>query len=186
MTICLAALAAGVLFAGGAEEAAYSPWSAGIGGSVLLPGNGNSLSPAAQVALRGGYYVTESLALEVEAASAPNASSGPGHAALTGLAARGLFHLTGWEAFDMLFGCERFDPFVTAGVQTFLASRHAFADDSHRTGSGPAIGLGALYWLSDAWALRFDLTAALTLDSPCGMMYAAGFGLHCNFGGGGW
>lgn len=186
LTTCLAVLTVGLLSA--AEETVddFSPWSLGVGGNVLLPGNGNSLSRAAQVSLRGGYYLTESFALELEASSAPNVSSDEGHTALTGLGAHGLFHLTGWEAFDKLFGCERFDPFVTAGVQTFLSPRHVFADDSHRTGTGPVVGCGALYWLTDTWALRFDLSAMMTVDSPCGMMYAAGVGLHCNFGGGGW
>lgn len=175
----------GALFAEEETEGDFSPWSVGVGGNVLLPGNGNSLSRAAQVSLRGGYYLTESFALELEASSVPNASSGDGHASLTGLGARGLFHLTGWEAYDKLFGSERFDPFVTVGIQTFLSSRHVFAEDSHRTAIGPAVGCGALYWLTDLWALRFDFVAVPTLDTPCGMVYGAGVGLHCNFGGGG-
>lgn len=183
LTACFAILFAGLLLADEEVETEFSPWSLGVGGGVLLPGNGNSLSRAAQVSIRGGYYLTESFALEFEGACVPNASSGSGHATLTGVSAQTLFHLTGWEAFDKLFGCERFDPFLTAGVQTFLSSRHVFADDSHRTGTGPAIGFGALYWLSDMWAIRGDLKACLTLDSPCGMIYAAGLGLHCSFGG---
>lgn len=166
------------------EEVSVPPWYVGAGAGILLPGGGSSLSRAAQSSARVGWYASDFVAFELEGACAPNASSGDGHAAVTGLAARGLFHLSGWEAFGKLFGYERLDPFVTAGVQTLLSSRHVFADGSHRTAAGPAVGLGALYYLSDSWALRFDATAAMSVDSPCGMNYVLAAGVQWSFGGG--
>lgn len=182
---CAALLSAScVSFAVEENEGAAVPWYAGAGAGTFLPGGGSSLSRAAQAAVRAGWYVSDFLAFEVEGACAPNASSGTGHAAVTGLAARGLFHLSGWEAFGKLFGYERLDPFVTAGVQSFLSTRHAFADGSHRTAVGPSVGVGAFYYLTDSWALRFDATAAMSVDSPCGMNYGLAAGVQWSFGGG--
>ncbi len=166
------------------EEVSVPSWYAGAGAGMLLPGGGSSLSRAAQSSAHIGWYASDFVAFEFEGSCAPNASSGGGHAAVTGLAARGLFHLSGWEAFGKLFGYERFDPFVTAGVQTLLSSRYSFADGSHRTAAGPAVGIGAFYYLTDTWALRFDATAAMSVDSPCGMNYGIAAGVQWSFGGG--
>lgn len=181
----LAVLAAG-LGAKAEEETGFAPWYLGASGGVFLPGCGNSLERAAFAAVRGGRYFTDNFALELEGGCAPNSvlSSG-GNATVTAFAARGLFHLAGFEEFDMLFGCERFDPFVSFGVASFFASRHAFAGDSHRTGIGPSAGAGAFYHLTDQWSLRFDATAAMTADTPCGMAFGLGLGVQRSFGGGG-
>ena len=113
----------------------------------------------------------------------PNAvSSRGGNTTVTEFAARGLFHMTGIEEFDKLFGCERFDPFVTFGVASLFASHHVFADGSHRTAIGPTAGVGAFYHLTDSWSLRFDATAAMAVDSPCGMSYGISLGLQWSFG----
>ena len=79
-------------------------------------------------------------------------------------------------------GCERFDPFVTVGVASLFASHHVFADGSHRTAIGPTAGVGAFYHLTDSWSLRFDATAAMAVDSPCGMSYGISLGLQWSFG----
>ena len=165
------------------ESADFDRAYIGASGGILLPGNGNSLKRAAMVSARGGWYFSENLALELEGACAPSAvSSSGGNAAVTALAARGLFHLTGIEEFDLLFGCERFDPFVTFGAAALFASRHVFADDSHRTAVGPTAGLGAFYHLTDSLSLRFDATAAMAVDTPCGMVYGLALGLQWSFG----
>lgn len=166
---------------GAAEMPAY----VGASGGLLLPGGGNSLARAAETAVRMGFYATDSLAWEVEGACAPNVSTGSGNEALSGVAARGLFHLTGIEEIDLLFGCERFDPFVTFGGAARFGARHAFADDSHRTALGPTVGVGAFYHLTDTLDLRFDAQAMPGCDAPCGMLYAVCVGLQWNFGGGG-
>lgn len=184
LVLVLAALVCWSVRASAAEaESPSVPAYLGTGAGLFLPGGGSTLSRAAQVAVRAGWYMDDFIAWEIEGACAPNASSRAGHAAVTGLAARGLFHFAGWEAFDKLFGCERFDPFLTAGVQTYLSSRAAFADGSHRTGVGPSVGLGAFYYLTDAWAVRADATATLAIGSPCGMDYGLLIGVQYSFGG---
>lgn len=158
----------------------------GAGGGLLLPGNGVRARRAAEVSVNAGWYATEFLAWEAAASCAPRAvRNGGGDTSVTALAVRGLFHLTGIEEFDLLFGCERFDPFVTFGAAAAFAARHAFADGASRTGIGPAAGVGAFYHLTDEWSLRFDAGAALAAGSPCGMSYALGVGLRRSFGGGG-
>lgn len=165
------------------ETDGYTPAYVGASGGIFLPGNGSSLKRAAMASAHGGWYLSDNLALELEGGCVPNAvSSRGGNATVAAFAARGLFHLTGIDEFDKLFGCERFDPFVTFGASALFASRHVFADDSHRTAIGPTAGLGAFYHLTDSWSLRFDAATALALDTPCGMAYSLSLGLQWSFG----
>ena len=153
--------------------------------ALALVGRGESaITPLAEalVAARGGWYVDEYLAFEAEALCAPHAASDVGGTAVWGGSVQALWHLSGWEAFDKLFGCERFAPFLTCGAQALCAPRHVFADGSHRTGIGPAVGFGAFYHLTDNWSLRAEARAALAVDSPCGMTYALLAGLQYSFG----
>ena len=182
-TFVLAVLALALSGAAEEETVGIAPAYLGASGGIFLPGNGSSLKRAGTVSARGGWYLSENLALEMEGGCAPNvASSRGGNATVTAFAARGLFHLTGIEEFDRLFGCERFDPFVTFGAAALFASRHVFADGSHRTAIGPTAGVGAFYHLTDRWSLRFDATAAMAVDTPCGMSYGLSLGLQWSFG----
>jgi hypothetical protein len=181
--VVLAVLALALPVAAEEEAGDCPPAYLGASGGIFLPGNGSSLKRAAMASARGGWYLSDNLALELEGGCAPNAaSSRGGNATVTAFAARGLFHLTGIEEFDLLFGCERFDPFVTFGAAALFASRHVFADDSHRTAIGPTAGVGAFYHLTDSWSLRFDATAAMAVDTPCGMCYGLSLGLQWSFG----
>ena len=182
--ILIFALAATATLPAGTEEVddGVSYGYVGAAGGMLLPGNGNSLKRAALVAARGGWYLDEYLAVEAEALCAPHASSDEGGTAVWGGSAQALWHLSGWEAFDKLFGCERFAPFLTGGVQALCAPRHVFADGSHRTGIGPSVGFGAFYHLTDNWSLRAEARAALAVDSPCGMTYSLLAGVQYSFG----
>ena len=188
LACALAALAAW----GAPARAAAAPgeddaggWDAGAAGGLLLPGCGNSLRRAAEVSVRVGRYLDEYFAVELEGVCAPNACSRDGNGALPGAAVRGLYHLSGIDFYDNLFGCERFDPFVTFGAATRFGPRHAFADGSHRASTGPVAGVGAFYHLTDRLDLRVDAQAMLGVDSPCGVLFSAVAGLQWNFGGAG-
>ncbi len=180
------AFVAGFVFAEEETDADFvltSPYM-GVSGGMLLPGNGNSLSRAAEVSARVGcYFWSDFAAIELEGMCAPNVATHPGNEALSGVAARVLFHLRGIDEFDKLFGCERFDPYVSIADVARFGARHVFADRSHRTALGRAVGVGALYHLTDHLALRFDAQAMLAIDSPCGMLYSVGLGLQWTFGG---
>jgi len=186
-----ALLASGWLLAAGAAEEvddslSVSSWYVGASGGMLLPGNGNTLSRAGEVAVRTGFWFSDDVrALELEAACAPNISTHAGNEALSGVALRHLYRLNGFEFFDKLFGCERFDPYLSVGGAVRFGARHAFADRSHRAALGPTAGVGAFYHLTDNLALRFDAQAMLGVDSPCGMLYSVGLGLQWTFGGAG-
>lgn len=164
--------------------ATESPWYVGASGGMLFPGNGSSLRRAGEVSARVGGYASDYFACEIEGVCAPNVTSCVGHDALSGVAVLGLYHLSGFEAFDKLFGCERIDPFVTFGGVSRFGSRHVFAEGSHRAATGPAAGVGAFYHLTESLDLRFDAQAMLGCDSPCGMLYSVAIGLQWNFGGG--
>lgn len=166
------------------EDAGYRFPYVGAAGGALMPGHGNSLKRAAEVTVRGGYFFNEAWALEGELFCAPSSVCHGGNTTVSGGAVKGLWRLAGWEAFDKLFGCERFDPFLTGGAAARFAGRHVFADDSHRTAIGPVFGFGAFYHLTDRWDLRADVTAQLCCDTPCGMVYAASIGLQYSFGDG--
>ncbi len=155
----------------------------GASGGVMLPGGGSTLRRAADVAVRVGTEWSDYAEVELEAACAPNASTRAGGEALSGAAARMVLHMSGWEAFDKLFGCERFDPFVAVGAAARFGARHAFAHGDRRTAAGPAVGVGAFYHLTDSLDLRFDAQAMVGIDSPCSEIYTVCVGLQWNFGG---
>ena len=166
-------------------DAAGDGWYLGAAGGMLLPGNGNTLRRAAEVSVRGGRYLSDYAAIEAEGLCAPwTVSDRGGGTTVSGVALQGVFHCAGWEAFDRLFGCERFDPFVTLGAAARFAGRHAFADGAHRTALGPVFGVGAYYHLTDHWSVRAEARAQLCCDSPCGMLYGVALGLRYSFGGG--
>lgn len=166
-------------------DAGLPGWYLGGAVGALMPGGGVALDGSAAVSLRAGRYLTEYLAFELEGWSVPVArSSRGGDAALSGVSLEGLFHLSGWESFDRLFGCERFDPFATLGAGAAFADRHVFADGSHSTALGPVFGLGAFYHLTDSLSVRGDGRMLLACDTPAGVVFSATIGVQYSFGGG--
>ena len=150
-------------------------WYAGAAGGVALPGSGNSLRRAAEISVRGGRYLCDSVALEIEGTSVPSAATDrAGSTTLTGFGMFALWHM---------FGYERLDPFLAGGFAARFATHHVFADDSHRTSIGPAAGFGVFYHLTDSWSLRADAWAAMGADSPCGFVYSVSVGLQFSLGG---
>ena len=101
---------------------------------------------------RVGYYVTEALAVEADAAWLEDCA---------GLGVQGLWHIWGYE---------RFDPFLTFGARGWIDGD-----------LGPVAGLGAFYHLTDNWSLRADAQATLGIDSDCDMVYSLGAGVQYTF-----
>ena len=137
-------------------------WYAGGAAQLVLPQGGSRMRRLGGGAARVGRYFTESLALECEAAWMENSAS---------LAARAVWHLHGWDEFYMLFGYERFDPFLSAGAKGWF----------HDGQVGPSAGVGAFYYLTDEWALRFDAEATLGLDTHVETVYSLSAGLQYFF-----
>ena len=159
--IC-AAIAPLLALAASAEEPAESVWYAGGAAQLVLPQGGSRMRRLGGGAARAGRYLADSLALECEAAWLEDSAA---------LAARAVWHLHGWEEFDMLFGYERFDPFLSAGAKGWI----------HDGQVGPSAGLGAFYYLTDDWALRFDAEATLGLDTRVETVYSISAGIQWFF-----
>ena len=159
--IC-AAIAPLLALAASADEPAESGWYAGGAAQLVLPQGGSRMRRLGGGAARAGRYLTDSLALECEAAWLEDSA---------GLAARAVWHLHGWEEFDMLFGYERFDPFLSAGAKGWI----------HDGQVGPSAGIGAFYYLTDDWALRLDAEATLGLDTRVETVYSISAGIQWFF-----
>ncbi len=154
-------LAASACLAAVGEES-FCDWYAGGAAQLVLPQGGSRMRRLGGGAARVGRYITESLAVEGEAAWLENSC---------GLSARAVWHLHGWREFDMLFGYERFDPFLSAGARGWI----------HDGQIGPSAGIGAFYYLTDDWALRFDADATMGLDTDVEMVYSLSAGIQWFF-----
>ena len=159
--IC-AAIAPLLALAASADEPAESGWYAGGAAQLVLPQGGSRMRRLGGGAARAGRYLTDSLALECEAAWLEDSAA---------LAARAVWHLHGWEEFDMLFGYERFDPFLSAGAKGWI----------HDGQVGPSAGIGAFYYLTDDWALRLDAEATIGLDTRVETVYSISAGIQYFF-----
>jgi len=155
-----AVLAATCAVAG--EDYEMPRWYVGAAGTLVLPQGGSSMRRLGGGAVRAGYYVSDAFAVEAEAGSFEN---------LAGLAARGVWHMQGWDWFGNLFGYERFDPFLTAGARGWMLEGQV----------GPAFGVGAFYYLGDSWALRFDAEVVVGLDSSVEAVHCLSAGLQYSF-----
>ena len=146
------------------EEVGFDRWYVGAAGQMMLPQGGSKMHHIGGAAVRGGYYLTENLAIEGEAAWMENAA---------GLSVQALGHFQGWSLYGDLFGYSQFDPFVTLGAKGWIG---------HGAGQvGPKAGLGAFYHLTDEWSLRADADATLGLETNCEMLYSLSVGVQYSF-----
>ena len=125
---------------------------AGSSATLVIPQGGGDMRRLGGATARVGYYVTEALAVEADAAWLEDCA---------GLGVQGLWHLWGYE---------RFDPFVTFGARGWIDGD-----------LGPVVGLGAFYHLTDNWSLRADAQSALAVDCDCNMVYSLGAGVQYTF-----
>lgn len=138
-----------------AEAYEYDRFAVGTAVQMVLPlpQGGQKMSRRTGAAARIGYYLTEMLAVEGEAAWLEDC---------TGLSVKGLWH---W------WGYERLDPFFTFGVRGWFNHGQV----------GPIGGVGAFYHLNDNWSLRFDADATLGVESDVGMVYGFSLGIQRTF-----
>ena len=160
------------------ENDDFDHWYLEAAVGMLMPGCGNELKRGFNMVGRGGYNFNEHFGLEVEGQIAPNMTmrhQGGGQK-IRGFGAQGLWHP---------FGYERFDPFLSFGAGTYFGSNHVFGGDDRSWGGGPRVGLGAMYHMTDHWALRGDARATMLIDDPVGMMFDWDVGVVYSFGGSG-
>ena len=127
-------------------------WYVGASATLVVPQGGGDMRRLGGATARVGYYVTEALAVEADAAWLEDCA---------GLGVQGLWHIWGYE---------RFDPFLTFGARGWIDGD-----------LGPVAGLGAFYHLTDNWSLRADAQATLGIDSDCDMVYSLGAGVQYTF-----
>lgn len=134
------------------EEYDFNQVYVGASATLLLPQGGSDMRRLGGATARVGYYVSEMLAVEADAAWMEDCA---------GLGIQGLWHCWGYE---------RFDPFLTFGARGWISGNF-----------GPVAGFGAFYHLTDNWSLRGDAQATLGLDGDCEMVYALGLGVQYTF-----
>ena len=127
-------------------------WYVGASATLVMPQGGGDMRRLGGATARVGYYATEALAVEADAAWLEDCA---------GLGVQGLWHIWGYE---------RFDPFLTFGARGWIDGD-----------LGPVAGLGAFYHLTDNWSLRADAQATLGIDSDCDMVYSLGAGVQYTF-----
>ena len=125
---------------------------AGASATMLLPQGGGDMRRLGGATARIGYYLSETLAVEADAAWLEDCA---------GLGVQGLWHCWGYE---------RFDPFLTFGARGWIEGD-----------VGPVAGLGTFYHLTDSWSLRGDAQATLGVDGECDMVYSLGLGVQYTF-----
>ena len=134
------------------EVCEFSRFYLGSSATLVIPQGGSDMRRLGGATVRIGYYVSEALSIETDAAWLEDCA---------GLGVQGLWHFWGYE---------RFDPFVTFGVRGWVDGD-----------LGPVAGLGAFYHLTDNWSLRADSQAILGVDSDCNMIYSLGVGVQYTF-----
>lgn len=156
-SIVLAAVASfsAVSFAAGDEDEEgyeFDRLYVGASGTLVIPQGGCGMRRLGGATARIGYYVSESFAVEADAAWLEDCA---------GFGVQGLWHFWGYE---------RFDPFMTFGARGWIDGD-----------LGPVAGLGAFYHLTDNWSLRADAQATLGIDGGCDMVYSFGVGVQYTF-----
>lgn len=133
-----------------------------ISSSVVLPRESSGMRDKVGATVNFGVYLTDRFAFEFETGIFEDKPS---------LAIRSVCHFGAWKEFDLLFGCERFDPFFALGAAGW------FNEGQY----GPSVGVGAYYYLSDFWALRFEGGSLLALNKDTSVVYSLSVGIQRTF-----
>ena len=144
------------------EAADFDRWYVGGAAELVLPQGGSGMHHLGGASARFGYYLSPVLAFDVQAAWMEDKA---------GLSARALWHLQGFDLWGKLFGYERFDPFLTVGAKGWIDHGQV----------GPSFGIGALYYLSDHWALRGDADLTIGVESDIETIHSLSLGVQYSF-----
>ena len=166
-----------------ADELADAPrWYVSPGvGMMFFQGN-QPTDEGLNMVLRLGYDISDHWSTEVEGSWAPNitgnggADSGNGveNQYVNGLFMDGMYHFNRYN---------RWDPYLSAGAGFYRAPEHIFNDGDEHSIGGPRVGAGLMYHLTDAWSLRADTHAFMSVEDGCDFIYTADAGVVYRFGG---
>ncbi|MDD4101763.1 MAG: outer membrane beta-barrel protein [Kiritimatiellae bacterium] len=176
-TLCVVAVGFSVL----ANEITDSPrWYINPGVGMIFPEGNQPIDEGLNLSLRLGYDLSEHWSAEGEFAFAPNMTNNDRWTQkkqrIYGLGLDALYHFDRYN---------RFDPFLSAGWAVYMADRSVFSEGGHSTLTGPRVGIGAMYHLTDNFSLRADGRALMSVDKTHEMQYTLDAGVVYRFGGGG-
>ena len=137
----------------------------GLGGEMMFPQGGGARigNRVAGGVIRVGAELGDYYSLEAEVGWLEREAT---------IAVQELVHFAYFEEYDKLFGYSRFDPFFTFGVRDWMGRESQV---------GPKIGLGALYYLCDNWALRSDFDAMLGVEGQVEVDWTIGISIQYMF-----
>jgi len=164
-----------------AEERVDAPrWYVNPGVGMILPEGNQAIDEGLNLNLRLGYDLSDHWSVETEASFAPNMTNNgrwtQKKQRIYGVGLDALYH------FDRYI---RFDPFLSAGWAVYMADRNVFEEGSRSTLTGPRVGIGAMYHLTDNLSLRADGRALMSVDTCHEMQYTLDAGVVYRFGGSG-
>jgi outer membrane protein OmpA-like peptidoglycan-associated protein len=162
-----------------ADELVDAPrWYVNPGIGMIFPEGNQAIDEGLNLNLRLGYDLTDHWSVETEASFAPNMTNNERWTQkkqrMYGLGVDALYHFDRYS---------RFDPFLSAGWAVYMADRNVFEEGDRSTLTGPRIGLGAMYHLTDNFSLRADSRALMSVDKRHEMQYTVDAGVVYRFGG---
>ncbi|MBQ7189151.1 MAG: OmpA family protein [Kiritimatiellae bacterium] len=200
------AVAAGFAFADELGDAPRWYVSPGVG-MMFFEGN-QTVDDPLNLVLRLGYDWSEHISFELEGSDALNATANGHHGYKRGgnrwwrrnwsdrnwnrgwwrdehkIKAQNIWGVGA----DVLFHYDRyaaFDPYLSVGWAYYHAEDRIFCEGSEYNVTGPRLGIGAFYHITENWALRADGRASVTINDPTWeTMYTADLGIAYYFGGG--
>jgi outer membrane protein OmpA-like peptidoglycan-associated protein/opacity protein-like surface antigen len=188
-TAVLGFVLAGAQAASAAESADAPKWYVSPGVGMMFFEGKQPTDEGLNMVLRFGYDISDHWSAEAGVSWAPNITSngddgrdddGSGFngkaQSVRGVFLDGLYHFNRYE---------RFDPYLAGGFGYYRANDNVFCEGSEYSVSGPRVGLGVMYHLSDSWSLRADTRAFMALDQTCEFIYTADAGVAYRFGGAG-
>lgn len=164
-----------------AKELTESPrWYVSPGVGIILPEGNQAIDDGLNLSLRLGYDLSEHWSAEGEFSWAPNMTDNGRWRQkaqnIYGIGLDALYHFNRYN---------RFDPFLSAGWAVYMADRNVFSEGDRSTFTGPRVGIGAMYHLTDNLSLRTDGRALMSVDKRHEMQYTIDAGIVYRFGGGG-
>lgn len=180
--VCSVAMA-GVSLAQEKDDTARWYVSPGVG--MIFPAGNQPIDRGLNLSIRPGYDLSEHWSVEGEFSWAPNMADNSRwkhrNLAVWGVGLDALYHFRRYE---------RFDPFLSAGWAVYMADKSVFSDGRYSCLTGPRVGIGAMYHLTDNLSLRADARALMSVAQRNRMQYTVDAGVMYHFGGsgsgGGW
>lgn len=163
-----------------ANELADAPrWYVNPGVGIIFPEGNQPIDEGLNLPIRLGYDLSEHWSMEGEFAWAPNMTNNE-----RWTQKKQRFYGLGLDALYHFDRYNRFDPFLSAGWAVYMTEEPVFAEGHRSTLTGPRVGIGAMYHLTDNVSLRADGRVLMAMDKTYETYYTLDAGVVYRFGGG--